>query len=148
MGEQRKKKASFCLKNGAKSIKVEFFDAEDWEDGPRGCVRVRVDGRWLDASDGSRQYFAEDGVSALIRDFLFSPGTLSRPPRPQVSEGLPVWVSCGPCDENGIPWGCRQERILSGDTVYGYDGRWYVVVSKPEGRRGLCAADDVRISEV
>ena len=106
---------------------MELFDAEQWEDGPRGLVRLRVDGRWKDAPDGSRLYYNSAGVTALVQAMLS--GTMPHAaPRPLLRVGQPVYLPCAPYDRNGFAWGSEMGRILSESAVMGIDGRWYVIV--------------------
>ena len=132
MSEKRKKFAAFCLKLKAKNIKVELFDADQWDDGETGCVRVRIGGRWHDAPDGSRLWLDAEDVARLIQSLLLEDGQLSvptpLPERPVLRYAQPVSLPCGPYSSKGEPLGMERGRILSEDAVLGHDRRWYVVV--------------------
>lgn len=145
MSEKRKKIASFCLKTKAgKPAKVELFDAEQWEDGPRGLVRLRVDGRWQDAPDGSRLYYNSAGVAALVQAMLS--GTMPHAaPRPLLRVGQPVCLPCAPYDRSGFAWGSEMGRILSESAVMGIDGRWYVIVWGMKNKTCFMPFEDVGV---
>lgn len=95
MSEKRKKMASFCLKTVAsETVKVELFDAEQWADGRRGMVRLRVNGRWWIGADGETMYFNAAGVAAFVQRLLY--GTLPEAaPRPSLRVGS-LWACPAP----------------------------------------------------
>ncbi|MBO4312563.1 MAG: hypothetical protein J5828_06155 [Desulfovibrionaceae bacterium] len=133
MSEKRKKCAACCLKLKAKSVKVELFEATEWEDGEPGCVRVRIDGRWHNAPEGSRLWLDVENVGALVARLLMDDGSLPEPravpERPNVSRAQLVSMPCGPYTRRGEPLGTALGRIASEDALLGCDGRWYVIVS-------------------
>lgn len=71
MAEKRKKSASFCFKSGASRIKVELFDATEWN-GESGLCRVRINGCWADSIVGVRGYFSAAEVGTLLASYLSS----------------------------------------------------------------------------
>lgn len=145
MSEKRKKMASFCLKTVAsETVKVELFDAEQWADGRRGMVRLRVNGRWWIGADGETMYFNAAGVAAFVQRLLY--GTLPEAaPRPSLRVGQPVGLPCAPYDRDGFPWGSEMGRIESDSAIMGIDGLWYVIAWGPETKTRFMPFADVRV---
>ncbi|WP_291449480.1 hypothetical protein [Desulfovibrio sp.] len=127
MSEKRKKTASFCLKSEAGGSKAELFDAEQWEDGPRGAVRVRLNGRWLDGPDGSSLYLDARGVADIIIKLLMEGGLPTPPEKPAYIKGQSVVLPVGPRD-GGMPMLTEQGHVMNPEPFLGYDSRWYVLV--------------------
>ena len=144
MSENRKKTASFCLKTQANETqKAELFDAEQWIDGRKGTVRLRIDGRWLDGPEGERMYLDSGGVARFIQAMLTA-GTMPVPmPKPVFTRGQAVSVPCAPYDEDGFPWGSVQGRICSERVVLGHDSRWYAIIFAPGIGTTLYPVDDL-----
>lgn len=144
MSENRKKMASFCLKTPATEMqKVELFDAEQWADGRKGTVRLRIGGRWFDGSDGERMYLDAAGIARFIQGMLTA-GTMPEPmPKPVVTRGQVVSVPCAPYDKDGFGWGSVQGRICSERVILGYDSRWYAVIFAPGIGTTLYPVDDL-----
>lgn len=144
MSENRKKMASFCLKTSANETqKVELFDAEQWADGRKGTVRLRIGGRWFDGSGGERMYLDAAGVARFIQVMLTA-GTMPEPmPKPVLARGQVVSVPCAPYDEDGFGWGSVQGRICSERVILGYDSRWYAVIFAPGIGTTLYPVDDL-----
>ena len=128
MSEKRKKIASFCLKSEAiGSSKAELFDAEQWENGPHGTVRVRLNGRWLDGPDGKSLFLDARGVTGVILKLL-AKGTLPEPPeKPVYTKGQCVFLPVGPYDD-GTPMLMEQGHVMNAEPFLGYDNRWYALV--------------------
>lgn len=145
MSEKRKKTASFCLKTGTgETVKVELFDAEQWADGSGGLVRLRVNGRWHNASDGRPLYLNAAGVAAFIQKQL-SGVMPDAAPRPNIRAGQPVGLPCAPYDKDGFAWGSEMGRIESENTIMGIDGLWYVIARGRLNKTRFIPFADVRV---
>lgn len=148
MSEKRKKISSFCLRNGANTIRVGLYDADQWDDGEPGCYRVNIDGRWHDAPDGSRLWLDVEEVGVLVSNLMLYGSELppppALPPKPVVHKGQPVSLPCGPFTAKGEPLGREVGRISSEDVLLGYDGQWYVIAGGVTRRLGFVAYCDIK----
>lgn len=145
MSEKRKKMASFCLKTGASEpVRVELFDAEQWADGRRGMVRLRVNGRWLNDAGGEALYFNSAGLAAFVQK-LFSGAMPDAAPRPSVRVGQAVFLPCAPYDRDGFAWGSEMGRIVSESAIMGIDGLWYVIAWGQKSKTCFIPFADVRV---
>ena len=147
MSERRSKNATLYLKSAAGSLKLELFDAAQWEDGTPGTVRLRVNGRWLDDDDGSRLYMNATGLADTIAQCLFNK-LLSKLDglQPTPSSGpklLPHQRILLPVNDDDAP--CTHELgLLTNLRPYHmFDGRWYV--GAHGARNGHChvPVDDI-----
>lgn len=149
MSEKRKKISSFCLRNGATTIRVALYDADQWDDGEPGCFRVSVNGRWHDAPDGSRLWLDVEDVGMLLSDLMVHGTELPPPPvvppKPIVKRGQAVSLPCGPYTERGEALGSEMGRIASEDVLLGHDGRWYVIAGGVTRRLGFVAYEELRL---
>ena len=148
MSEKRKKISSFCLRNGATTIRVGLYEADQWEDGEPCCYRVNIDGRWHDAPDGSRLWLDVEEVGVLVSNLMLYGSELppppALPPKPVVHKGQPVSLPCGPFTAKGEPLGREVGRISSEDVLLGYDGQWYVIAGGVTRRLGFVAYGDIK----
>lgn len=148
MSEKRKKISSFCLRNGATTIRVGLYEADQWEDGEPYCYRVNIDGRWHDAPDGSRLWLDVEEVGVLVSNLMLYGSELppppALPPKPVVHKGQPVSLPCGPFTAKGEPLGREVGRISSEDVLLGYDGQWYVIAGGVTRRLGFVAYGDIK----
>lgn len=148
MSEKRERMGAFRLKIGATSVKVDLFDALQWDDGEPGCVRVWLNGRWHNGPNGERLWLDADKVAGLIRDLLLTNGELPppccHPARPVVKKAQMVSLPCGPYAADGEALGREQGRIASEDVLLGHDGRWYVLAGGVVCRLGFVAYEDLR----
>ena len=148
MSEKRKKISSFCLRNGATTIRVGLYEADQWEDGEPCCYRVNIDGRWHDAPDGSRLWLDVEEVGGLVSNLMLYGSELppppALPPKPVVHKGQPVSLPCGPFTAKGEPLGREVGRISSEDVLLGYDGQWYVIAGGVTRRLGFVAYGDIK----
>ena len=150
MSEKRTKIAEILLKTEAKgdrkTVKIEVFPSEQWDDGKDGYFRLRVDGHW---SDPERYpYRSASAVASHVAQRLWLAlrnSTSVRPLRRKVESLQRAFMDVGPDDHLlGIPLGSAEVRIVSEDSVIGEDGRQYVVVNSVATGTVLVAIDDLR----
>lgn len=143
MAEKRKKKASFCLKIGAKSVKVELFDAIQWEGGTAGCVRVRIDGRWHDGPAGESIYLHPAGVADLVAKLLSGIDLPAPQAKPTVRKGQRISLPVSGYVEDGVAYigGTEAGSIWFDAVLLGHDGRYYVCASGITNRPGFYPYD-------
>lgn len=148
MSEKRKKISSFCLRNGATTIRVGLYEADQWEDGEPCCYRVNIDGRWHDAPDGSRLWLDVEEVGVLVGKLMLYgtelPPPPALPPKPVVHRGQAVSLPCAPYTEKGEPLGSELGRIASEDVLLGHDSQWYVIAGGVTQRLGFVPYADLR----
>lgn len=139
MAEKRKKNASFCLKIGAKSVKVELFDATQWDDGTAGCVRIRIDGRWHDGLAGESIYLQPAGVADLVGKLLSGLDLPAPQQKPVVRKGQRISLPVGGYVEDGVEYigGTESGSIWFEQVLLGHDGRYYVCASGITNRPGF-----------
>ncbi len=149
MSEKRKKISSFCLRNGATTIRVGLYEADQWEDGEPCCYRVNIDGRWHDAPDGSRLWLDVEEIGVLVGKLMLYGTELPPPPavspKPIVKRGQAVSLPCGPHTAKGEPLGSELGRIASEDVLLGHDGRWYVIAGGVTRRLGFVPYEELRL---
>lgn len=115
MAEHRKFTHAICVKIGAKTdAKFECFPAEQWEDGPDGHFRVRLNRRWLNSPEGTGLYYSPESVARLVAGEAF--GTVEEYPVPDLPRGS--WVRL-----DGTQTRTRTAPLRA------WDGRWYVAVT-------------------
>lgn len=132
MAEKRQNFASILLQTEGKNVRLEFFDAEDWPNRPEsreGLFRVRHNGRWV-KTRGKFSFLTPKAVAAYLVDVVHATmqwkGARSMcAPAKALRCGTPVTH----IDVDG-----KTERLfVMTEPLHGYDGRWYVFVSK-----GMC----------
>ena len=123
MAEQRKKAASICVKNGAKSGTVELFCAPQWC-GPVGMFRLRHNRCWVDGTHGTMRFFSQEDVCAYIAHCTFgtelcAENCANNAPYFPYKMRVSVPNGRGACD--------RDVTTISTEAPFrGADGRWYV----------------------
>lgn len=122
--EKRKFSSSICVKNNAKTTqKIELFPSEQWQDGPAGCYRVRINRKWHHTPEG-KVYCTPATVMHLVTSLALD--TL-----PQLPEAPII-----PCRSRvSAPNGKVLDGVPLYDATYtttppfrGYDGDFYVGV--------------------
>ena len=150
MSEKRTKFAEILLKTEAKgdrkTVKIEVFPSDQWDDGKDGYFRLRVDGHWSDPE--KYPYRSADAVASHVAQRLRLVLRNSSPVRPlrrKVQSLQRAFMDVGPDDHLlGIPLHSAEVRIVSEDSVIGEDGRQYVVVNSVATGTALVAVDDLR----
>ncbi len=127
MAEKRKKVASICVKNGAKSCgTLELFPASMWG-GSDALYRVRVGRKWLNGVHGDKQFMCLADVSQhIIGTILETTELFQQEPCPHhLVRGVRVSVP------TVVGMECVHEStfIATEKPFLGYDGQWYVGVS-------------------
>ena len=139
MAEKRQPSKTICVKNNAKiEQKIELFRAEQWQDGPVGCYRVRVNRKWHQPADG-RLYCTEAAVLRLVGELSLGHAP-ALPDMPDIPRGSRVSVP------NGIVVDGEQRydgTFTSTPPIRGYGGEWYVGVLLPGQGFHFVRADTV-----
>jgi len=126
MAEKRIFSSSICVKTSATTLsKLELFPAEQWDDGPAGCYRVRENRRWIDLPEGGRCFLTPKQLSELVVERL--------------TGARPAFVSEKPDLPKGTPVRVPNKKVIDGRPLYDitktvsdpirlFDGRWHVAV--------------------
>ena len=120
--EKRKFTKSVCVKNNAKtSCKIEFFPAEQWEDGSAGCFRLRVNRKWLTASNG-KMYHDYEACCRIITQYTLGQ-VPSFEPTPHLPRGTRVSLPVGKNSDGSTIY---SGAFTATEPIRGYDGSFYV----------------------
>ena len=126
--EKRKFTKSVCVKNNAKtSYKIEFFPAEQWEDGLAGCFRLRVNGKWI-LNDG-RVYSDYRSCCEIVADYALGEEP-ELEPTPLLPRGTRVSIPIGKNGDGSFIYSCG---FTSTEPIRGYDGTFYVACCSYHG---------------
>jgi hypothetical protein len=137
MAEPRKKIGSVLLKFSGNTIKLELFEATQWQvpESDAGLYRVRrgsiTSGKWVQPveGEGSPMFFTPEALAKLLARELTGTGGLDAvgSAAPMLRKGQPIRIWPAPHAEKGT-LGCARAYAAS-DPIQCIDGTWKILVA-------------------
>lgn len=129
MSDHRRPASSWMLrKQGNKAVKIECFNAQDFDDAADGALpglfRLRIDGVWYRAQGEQYTFLPREGVLRVLERHAFEvQAELHRPPPLAKGDQVRAWLG----ERAGVP--VSERCVLASNPMQDGEGRWHVLVS-------------------
>ncbi|AGW14112.1 hypothetical protein DGI_2360 [Megalodesulfovibrio gigas DSM 1382 = ATCC 19364] len=128
MSDHRRPASSWMLrKQGKRAVKVECFNAQDFDDAADGALpglfRLRIDGVWYRAQGEQYTFLSPEGVWRVLERHAFEEqAELHRPPPLVKGDHVRAWLG----ERDGVP--VNERCVLASNPMQDEHGRWHVLV--------------------